>query len=244
MVNPGRMTAFRADSSIVYVISPTLSEPQSKSRTHVSKPSKMSKPKLTYFDVRARGELARLVFVAAKKDFEDVRIDFASWPALKAKSTYGTLPILELNGKEYFQGNAIATYLAREHGLYGSNNLEGLMIDQVVDLKEDLLQEEAKTMFGSDADKEAAAKKLPEEIYPRVMKIFAHCIKQNAAKSGFLVGKQLSLGDLAIFEASQGCSKNHPKILDDFPEIKTVREKVASADGVKQYLAKRKDTPI
>ncbi|GFR86158.1 glutathione S-transferase [Elysia marginata] len=82
-----------------------------------AKPSKMSsKVKITYFDLRARGELARLVMAAAKKDFEDVRVQFADWPKLKANSTYGTLPVLEIGGKEYFQGNAIATYLARENG--------------------------------------------------------------------------------------------------------------------------------
>ena len=44
----------------------------------------MSKVKLTYFDVRARGELARLVMAAANKPYEDNRITFEEWPKLKA----------------------------------------------------------------------------------------------------------------------------------------------------------------
>ena len=43
----------------------------------------MSKVKITYFDVRGRGELARLVLEAAKKDYEQVTVDFAEWPKMK-----------------------------------------------------------------------------------------------------------------------------------------------------------------
>ncbi|KAK3739046.1 hypothetical protein RRG08_025135 [Elysia crispata] len=204
----------------------------------------MSKVKITYFDLRARAELARLVMVAAKKDFEDVRVQFPDWPKLKADSLYGTLPVLDIGGKQYFQGNAIATYLARENGLYGENNLEGLMIDQMVDLKEDVLREEAKTVFGSDESKAEAAKKLPTDVYPRIFKIFTYCIQQNDKKSGFLVGNKVSLGDLAVYEGTQMCFQNDAKFLDDFKEIKALRAKVESCPGLKEYLAKRKVTPI
>ena len=43
----------------------------------------MSKVKITYFDVRGRGELARLVLEAAKKDYEQVTVDFAEWAKIK-----------------------------------------------------------------------------------------------------------------------------------------------------------------
>ena len=46
----------------------------------------MSSYKLTYFNGRGRGELSRLVFVAAGRKFEDVRIDFSDWPKLKEGS--------------------------------------------------------------------------------------------------------------------------------------------------------------
>ena len=45
--------------------------------------------KLTYFDVRGRGELSRYVFYAAGKDFEDNRVGGESWLELKpSKSMY------------------------------------------------------------------------------------------------------------------------------------------------------------
>ena len=41
------------------------------------------KLKLTYFDVRGRGELSRFILHHAGREFEDHRITFAEWPALK-----------------------------------------------------------------------------------------------------------------------------------------------------------------
>ncbi|GFR86146.1 glutathione S-transferase [Elysia marginata] len=148
----------------------------------------MSVPKLTYFAIRGRGELARLVMAAARKHMDEVTVDFAEWPEMQPATTFGVLPTLEINGKEYFQGNAIATYLARENGLYGNSNLESLMIDQVVQLKEDILTVEISTVYGSDAEKMSAAKKLISDIYPRTMKIFNNFIQENPANSGFVVG--------------------------------------------------------
>lgn len=37
-----------------------------------------------YFPARARGELARLLFAAAGKEFEDQRLTFEQWGPLKA----------------------------------------------------------------------------------------------------------------------------------------------------------------
>ena len=43
----------------------------------------MGKLKLTYFNGRGRGEAARLILAQAGVHYEDVRIEFADWPALK-----------------------------------------------------------------------------------------------------------------------------------------------------------------
>jgi len=43
----------------------------------------MTQYKLTYFNLRARGEIARLIFAAAGVQFEDNRVEFSQWPELK-----------------------------------------------------------------------------------------------------------------------------------------------------------------
>ena len=52
--------------------------------------------KLTYFNIRGRGELARLVFAAAGQEFIDHRIDYPDWPALKPTTPFGSLPLLDI----------------------------------------------------------------------------------------------------------------------------------------------------
>jgi glutathione S-transferase len=59
----------------------------------------MSKPRLIYFDAPvSRGEECRLALHLAGVEFEDVRIASADWPALKPKTPFGALPVLELPG--------------------------------------------------------------------------------------------------------------------------------------------------
>jgi hypothetical protein len=42
-----------------------------------------------YFDGRARGELARLVFAASGKSYKDNRVEiFKEWPVLKQQGKY------------------------------------------------------------------------------------------------------------------------------------------------------------
>ncbi|GFS02004.1 hypothetical protein ElyMa_006435400 [Elysia marginata] len=49
----------------------------------------------------------------------------------------------------------------------------------------------------------------------------------------------MTLADLAILEASQSCFQSNPRFLSSFPDLMKLREKVAAADGVRQYLATR-----
>lgn len=48
------------------------------------------------------------------------------------------MPVLEIDGKVYYQTRAISRYLAKKFGLYGSNELQSLEIDACVDDIEDL----------------------------------------------------------------------------------------------------------
>ena len=43
----------------------------------------MDKIKLTYFNARGRAEAARYILALAEVDYDDNRVEFADWPALK-----------------------------------------------------------------------------------------------------------------------------------------------------------------
>ena len=44
--------------------------------------------KLIYFNGKGRAEPARLILAQAKVEYEDHRIEFADWPALKPSKKY------------------------------------------------------------------------------------------------------------------------------------------------------------
>ena len=89
--------------------------------------------KLTYFDFRGLGETARFIFAYAKIPFEDIRISREQWPALKPKTPFRQLPILEYDGQVFGQSNAINRLLAKKFSLYGNTEEEKAHIDAVVD---------------------------------------------------------------------------------------------------------------
>jgi len=201
--------------------------------------------KMTYFDGRGRGEILRLILAKGGKKYEDVRITFDQWPDLKPQTPFGGLPMLEFNGKKFGQGLALALYLARENGLYGANNLENLMIDQILMCREDILVPEAKVKFEKDEKARAdLLKGLVDATYPKFLGFFNNVIKENPAKSGFAVGKKISLADLIIFDVTQWISDMKPEVMAPYAELKACNAKVAATPGIKEYLATRKVTPF
>ncbi|KAK3102690.1 hypothetical protein FSP39_013169 [Pinctada imbricata] len=78
----------------------------------------MPKYVLHYFDVRARGELIRLVLTVAGQDFEDHRFSFEEFAKFKPGYVSGQVPVLEVDGKQMNESLAIAKYVAREYGSY------------------------------------------------------------------------------------------------------------------------------
>src|SRR4051794_5468685 len=100
----------------------------------------MNKPRLTYFDSPAsRGEECRLALHIAGVDFEDNRIARDAWPALKATTPFGSMPILDLPGHPPLaQVNAILGLLGRRHGMHPSDDFEAARHEAVMSHIEDL----------------------------------------------------------------------------------------------------------
>jgi prostaglandin-H2 D-isomerase / glutathione transferase len=91
-----------------------------------SKKPTMPKLTLTYFDFDGgRGEPARLALSIAGIDFEDRRVRPDSWPGLKSQMPYGALPMLEVDGRQLTQSNAINRYVGKLANLYPTVPLAG-----------------------------------------------------------------------------------------------------------------------
>merc|ERR1712141_73806 len=124
-------------------------------------------------------------------------------------------------------------------------NLENMMIDQITLCKEDVLVAEAKAKFEKDPAKaEELVKGFIEEVYPKFFGFYNKAIQENPCKSGFAVGKKMTLADIVIFDNTDWIANKMPEVMDKYPEVKALRTKVASSPGIQEYLATRKFSPF
>uniref|UniRef100_A0A915B2P0 glutathione transferase n=1 Tax=Parascaris univalens TaxID=6257 RepID=A0A915B2P0_PARUN len=96
--------------------------------------------RLIYFNLRYLAECARQIFHHKGVLFEDIRIKREDWPALKSKTPFGQLPVLEVDGEVISQSYAINRYLARRFGLAGTSLIEEALVDSVADAHKDFLE--------------------------------------------------------------------------------------------------------
>ena len=198
--------------------------------------------KLTYFNLRGRAEPSRLLLAYGGIKYEDCRItpgfeDPKEWMALKPKTPYGSLPLLEWNGTCVAQSMAIARFIAREVGLAGRNNMEGAQIDEIIDAINDMANAGAKAFFSKD---EAAMKKHATETIPAGL---ANIEKRLESRGGqFLVGNAFSWADLHVFDF---CFNLPDKsCLEKVPKIKDLTERVCKIPNIKCWMESRPKTNL
>merc|ERR1712066_39981 len=193
------------------------------------------KVKLTYFKLRAKGEPARLLLAYGGIKYEDYRVSFedqTEWKAMKPKTPYGSLPLLEWDGVCIAQSMAIARFLAKEVGLAGRNSIEAAQIDEIVDAVNDIFQAGLNAVFSNDP---AQMKKHEAETIPAGL---ANIEKILVSRGGqFMVGNALSWADLRLFDFCH--TLEQPSCLNKFPKIKNLTERVRNIPNIKNWVQSR-----
>lgn len=197
------------------------------------------KYKLTYFNVKGRAEMTRLLFAAADVKYEDDRIKREDWPKLKESTPQNVLPVLEVDGTTIVQSQAIARYVARDLGFYGKNNLESTQIDQILETITDMLNSAVPAFREQDETKKAdMMKKFMSEDVPKYLGFVEKLIGQFG-KDGYAVSNSLTLADTTIqshiemFQLRDQISK--------FAKITACIKKVEENKNIAKYL---KDRPV
>ena len=72
----------------------------------------MPEIRLTYFAIAGAAEKVRLSFVLGNVAFEDERIKWEDWKALKPTTPYGQVPVLSVDGRVISQSDAMVRYAA------------------------------------------------------------------------------------------------------------------------------------
>ncbi|MDB5809653.1 MAG: hypothetical protein JWN94_1775 [Betaproteobacteria bacterium] len=201
----------------------------------------MTKPKLTYFDFpSSRGEECRLALHIAGIDFEDVRINFQSWPDMKAQTPYGSLPILELPGKPVLaHSNAILVMIGRKHGLHPADDFEAALHEGMMQHVEELRGVVGPTIRMGEAEKKTAREGMVKDFLPA----WAQATEKNIPGGPFFAGAKLSVVDLKLHMAVRwfvGGKVDHipATIFAAYPKLMAVYEAVLDHAGVKSWNAK------
>lgn len=199
--------------------------------------------KLIYFNGKGRAETIRLAFVAAGIKYDDSRVEKADWAALKPKTPWSSLPVLEVDGKQLGQSMSVARFVAKEGGLYGKNSFEAGLVDSVVDVVTDLREKSITLAFTPDGPaKDAALKDFVEKTLPSILPNLQKLVAANAAKSGFFVGDKITLADIHFYAIIELILPKMPNVLASYPNLKQVFDKVAANPKIAEYLKKRPQT--
>ncbi len=183
----------------------------------------MPEYKLTYFDIDGgRGEALRIAFHAAGIAFEDHRISFQEFGALRSDFRFNAVPVLEIDGAQITQTDAMCRYVGRMAGLYPSDPLQALYCDEASGAVEDLTHFMVQT-FGLEGEELVAAReKLVQGRITPFLKGLQSLLERGGGQ--YFADGQLTIADLRVFVQTRALTSGH---LDHVPT--DIVEKVAPA---------------
>jgi glutathione S-transferase len=158
----------------------------------------MSSYKLTYFDIDGgRAEPIRIAFYTAGIDFEDNRISFAEFSEMRSGTRFNSVPILEIDGAQVTQSNALSRYVGKMAGLYPADDLQALYCDEVLGALEDISHYIVRTFGLQGKELQQAREKLLDGWLP----IYLRGLDELLVRGGgeYFADNQLTVADLKAF---------------------------------------------
>jgi glutathione S-transferase len=158
----------------------------------------MSKYKLTYFDFDGgRAEPIRIAFHTAGIEFEDNRISFPEFGEMRSSTRFNSVPVLEIDGIQVTQSNALSRYVGKMAGLYPNDDLQSLYCDEVLGALEDLIHYIVQT-FGLQGEELQLAR---EKLIDGWLSIYLRGLGDLLVRGGgeYFADHQLTVADLKTF---------------------------------------------
>ena len=202
---------------------------------------------VSYFAIPGRGEVVRLMLVLGGIPFREDFIDFAQWPARKAKARWGVVPNLTLpGGSVHGQSRALLRYLGkvvRHDGalLYPSDPVQALVADEVSDFIEDI--------WGKLLEARAA-KACAALLEPGAEGALMLDQLESSVQGPYVCGSKASIADVYIFAAFAWWASGFFKgatvanLVGARPKLQHLIELVGQFERVKHYYAAKKLHPM
>ena len=158
----------------------------------------MSSYKLTYFDFDGgRAEPIRIAFHTAGVEFEDNRLSFQEFNEMRKDTRFNSLPVLEIDGDEVTQTNALCRYVGKMAGLYPADDVQALYCDEALDALEDLLHKIVPTFGLKGEELQEARAKLVDGWLTVTLRGLGELLARGGGE--YFAGEDLTMADLKAF---------------------------------------------
>lgn len=215
-----------------------------------------SKPKLYYFDIKGRAEAIRLALHIGGIEFEDVRLDQASFAQMKGQGmfAFGQLPVLEVDGKRMSQSMAILGWAGHYAKLNpgGSDVWREGKIWEIVNALQDCMGCIATSIKETDTTKRTQMREnLSKTELPQCFTNLERLLETNKREMGgngdWCCGNSMTTADLMLFcmhdWVSCGILDNIPTdIMNKYTNINRVVNSVKNNQKVKEWYSNPKHT--
>ena len=192
-----------------------------------------------------RAEVSRLALYLGGIPFENRHPSFDEIRAMKERGElpFGQVPALRVNDRTIGQTGAIARFCGKLSGHYPTDDpLSAALIDQIIDAATDITVSISPTMREKDPKRKAEMRaELASEVLPRWFGHLSRLLEQNGG-SGFFVGDNLSIADLAIWRLMGWIKGGHldgipDTILNGHPLLEAHYDIVDSIPEIRQWMA-------
>lgn len=223
-------------------------------------PSAGRKPTLVYFNVIGIGWPIRCLLHINDVDYDYIPVTFKQWMCrtsdghqlLKSTTTNGHLPLYVDSEVRIGENSLILSRLGQQTGAMGGNAADALAIEQVlaqcndalfhwsglfsVNIHYNLPPEVSQARL--DAFMGRGAWGVVADGFRNNLRAFRRFLEANVSRSGFIVGSQLSVADLAAFNVLCNWYKAFDREVfsTEFPDLDAYIHRVAMFPGVADYI--------
>jgi glutathione S-transferase len=196
----------------------------------------MSRPRITYFDIRGRIEPVRIIFEDLAISYEDRRIkSIEEWQALKPTMPFGQMPIYQEEDLYIAQSRAILRHVARVNNLYGCDEREHVLCD----IAEEAIAEVWESVWRHQwrSDFEQKAREFAEQQLSPALEALQRWFLRAGSPREFWVGSSPTYVDSLAFGFLDELRAFFPDTLARFPHLRSFKDALAARPRVAAYLS-------
>nr|AAB01054.1 S-crystallin [Doryteuthis opalescens] len=212
---------------------------------------------LYYFNGRGRAEILRMLMAVGGVQYTDKRFEFNEWDKYRNDMPSMCVPVLDIDGQNKMpETMAIARYLAREHGLYGKNNMDMFRIDYICDCFYEIMHDYMRyfhTKNGRFFENGKESEMNPATVIPymqgrfmdtcrRVLPFLEKTLETKNGGNQFFMGDQMSLCDMMCYCCLENPMMENQSMFTSHPKLMALWKRVAAHPKITGYLKKRANT--